>query len=121
MVDHEDLGRFRINAQRLVREGQIDLSIESFSREALDFFNKNEVLLIKELIHAGVGLSGIKVVDSRDGSFLENNSISFEEETSGQEKGESYRDQEREDSKRRHHLWKEFAKNSAGESGRNFY
>ena len=74
IVDHEDLGRFKIDAQKADERGLIDLKIEVTSSEGRDFFRENETLLLKDLVRSGVNIQDLEIVDSREkilpGSFF---------------------------------------------------
>ena len=70
LVDHEDLGKFKIDARRVGLKGLIDLKIEVETLEGRDFFQKNESLLNKQLSSAGVKLQDLKIIDSKENILL---------------------------------------------------
>ena len=86
VVEHEDLGRFKIDAQKAGMKGQIDLKIEVMTAEGRDFFQKNESLLAKELSGAGVNIQEFKIVDSKENALLSSFSLKGENDISNLEK-----------------------------------
>lgn len=78
VVDHEDLGKFKIDARRAGEKGLVNLKIEVETLEGRDFFQKNESLLNRQLISAGVNLQDLKIVESKDNVLL--NSFLFKQE-----------------------------------------
>ena len=70
VVDHQDLGKFKIDAQKVGNNGQVDLKIEVISTEGRDFFQQNEALLAKDLASAGVNVQDLKIIDSRENVLL---------------------------------------------------
>ena len=77
IVDHEDLGRFKIDVQKAGGKGQIDMRIEVMSVEGKDFFQKNEALLAKNLARVGINIQDLKIIESKENilssSFLSKN------------------------------------------------
>lgn len=70
VVKHDDLGQFKINVQRLdARSNQLEVSIETMSKDGHQFFAENEVELIKNLNNNGIKLSGLKVSQVAEGKF----------------------------------------------------
>ena len=78
LVDHEDLGKFKIDARRVNTKGLIDLKIEAETLEGKDFFQKNEALLNRQLSNAGINLQDLKIVESKENVLL--NSFFFKQE-----------------------------------------
>ena len=75
VVDHEDLGRFKIDVQKNGRQGLIDLKIEVMTAEGKDFFQQNEALLAKSLNNAGINVQDLKIVDFKDNIMLNSFSL----------------------------------------------
>ena len=69
IVDHEDLGKFKIDAHKAGIKGQINLNIEAMSSAGQDFFRENEALLAKNLMRAGINIQELKIVDAKDNVF----------------------------------------------------
>ena len=70
MVDHDELGRFKIDARKGDVGNQIDLKIEVLSPEARDFFQDNETALLKSLSRSGVNIQDLEIIDSKDNVLL---------------------------------------------------
>lgn len=62
VVKHDELGSFRIHAQKSGPSNQINLEINTASKQAEAFFQENESELIKNLQSGGVKLSSVKIV-----------------------------------------------------------
>ena len=80
IVEHEDLGKFKIDAQKTGMKGQVDLKIEVMSDEGRDFFRQNEALLAKDLARSGVNIQELKIVDSKENVLF--SSFPLKEESS---------------------------------------
>ena len=95
LVDHEDLGRFKIDAIKTEAGKGIDLRIETMSVEGREFFQQNEFLLLKDLSRAGINIHELEIVESRDSvlsdslSFKNNNSMGDLEKLLQEEKEHS--------------------------------
>lgn len=61
LVSHKDLGQFRIHAGKSSSGELIDLKIMTSSAEGQNFFNQNEVNLLKSLNNNGVKVSDIRI------------------------------------------------------------
>ena len=81
IVDHEELGKFKIDAQKTGINGQIDLKIEAMSSEAQDFFRDNESLLLKNLARSGININDFKIIDLKEGISP---NLFFAEDASGE-------------------------------------
>ncbi len=68
VVKHDELGQFRINASKTGPGNQIDLEIQTMTKQGQQFFVENEADLIKTLTKSGVKLSDIKLVGQ--GEFM---------------------------------------------------
>ena len=79
LVEHEDLGRFKIDARRVDAKNLIDLRIEVETREGRDFFHKHEGMLNRQLTNSGINLQDLKIVESKESVLL--NSLFFKEDT----------------------------------------
>ena len=62
VVKHDELGSFRILAQKSGPGNQVNLEINTVTKQAEAFFLENESELIKNLQSGGVKLSSVKVV-----------------------------------------------------------
>lgn len=112
VVKHNDLGQFKINAQK----GQgdlIDLQIIANSDEAHSFFNKNEVNLLKTLTTQGVKVSDFKLSMGESSSSNASGNNSSGQDSSGNENefARNYNsgdDLQRDGRQRRQELWNDY-------------
>lgn len=86
VVKHNDLGQFKINAQK-GQGDMIDLQIIANSDEAHNFFNKNEVSLLKTLSTQGVKVADFKLTAGESNSTNSNGNNSSDSNSSGSEQG----------------------------------
>ena len=111
-VYHDELGTFKVSAQKEGVGNQINIQIEVGTESAKAFFNDQEFELIKSLDHAGIKLSELKIVTSGQ-SFISGDQ-EFSQQDTLTEKGEqSFNQRSREessqnDSDRRKNLWQKF-------------
>lgn len=65
-VHHKDLGTFQVQAGKSAGTGQnnVDLKIETFSKEGQNFFNQNAPELVKHLQDSGVKVSDFQIKTS---------------------------------------------------------
>jgi hypothetical protein len=66
MIKHDELGMFKVNAQKTGLGQQIELEIAASSNQGHKFFVDNESQLIKNLSDAGIKLSGVKIVSGSE-------------------------------------------------------
>ena len=67
LVEHGELGHFKINANKVGVGNQVDISIETGTGNATDFFNNHEVELIKSLMKSGVKIGKVNIVPVSEG------------------------------------------------------
>ncbi len=115
VVRHEELGNFKVSAQRTGVGQQIDLQINTMTEKGHQFFMENGPELIKSLTRNGVKISDIKVMNGAEFSLAENRSqMSDNNSSQGQGRGEyqsqgqnlSDGSQEGSRQERRRQLWK---------------
>lgn len=82
VVKHDELGQFRINAQKSGPGSQVNLEINTVTENAQQFFIENEGELMKAL-----NKSGIKVADFKLSNATETFKTSFGESRSNMEQG----------------------------------
>lgn len=66
VVKHDDLGQFRVSANKVGVGQQIDLQVNTMTEKGHQFFVENESELIKSLTRNGVKLSDIKVTNGQE-------------------------------------------------------
>jgi len=77
-VKHQDIGEFKIHAQRSGKLGAVDLEIVGKSDEAQRFFNQHEDKLVQALDSAGVKVGEFKLGGpGQIGSLLSSNSTTM--------------------------------------------
>jgi len=118
-VQHDELGDFKIEAQKNHVTNQIDLKIVTNNNSGKDFFAKNEVQLVKHLVDSGVKVSDFSIVgnenvlsssqsSSKDSSSSskQNNSFANNSEQGNGHTG-SQQQERRDDAQRRLNLWED--------------
>lgn len=116
VVKHDELGQFRINATKTGVGNQVDLEIETMTRQGQQFFAENEAELIKSLTKSGVKLSDVKLVsqnefmsmgESRSSSNSEqgNNSQGRGEFAQNQQNRREFSSQQDRGRERRQQMW----------------
>lgn len=102
-VQHNDLGHFDITVNKSSSE-MININIESFSKEALDFFSTNKSDLISSLTQSGLNLGELKL---ESGGSKNNSSFSqsFANQQGSQGQYQSDNNQRQQESERRQNLW----------------
>ena len=116
VVKHEELGHFRVAANRTGAGQQIDLEINAMSKEGHQFFVDNESELIKSLTQNGVKISDFKITaNSELVGLTEGKSQLSDNSSQGQGSSESSsqsqysqkgQGQESSNQERRRQLWK---------------
>lgn len=118
VVNHDELGQFRINATKSGPGQQVDLEIQTLTGQGQQFFAENETELLKSLTQNGVKVSDFKLVGQKEFlAFGENRSQMNDQGGQSQGRGEfsqnsqqgqrqfsSERDQGRE---RRQQMWQQ--------------
>lgn len=112
IVKHNDLGQFKINAQK-GKGDLIDLKIIANSDEAHNFFNKNEVSLLKTLSTQGVKVADFKLSMGESSSTSSNGNNSSDQNSTGNGQGfarnyNSGDDMSRDGRQRRQQLWDQY-------------
>jgi hypothetical protein len=111
VVKHNDLGQFRVHAQK-AQGGMIDLQIHTASDEAHNFFQKHEVGLLKTLSSQGVRIADFKLAQSDSSSMASSGNDSSGQNFSGNEQGFARKfngGQDFQDGRqRRQELWDEY-------------
>jgi hypothetical protein len=117
LVKHEELGDFRVMAQKTGLGQQVSLEITTGSREAHQFFAQHETELMKTLQDNGVKLSQMKIVsksetvmigDTKQGQFDTSNHESRGDHRHGEQGSLSQRQQSQgRGSDRRKQLWQD--------------
>ena len=104
IVDHEDLGKFKIDAQKIDTRGLIDMKVEVTSFEGREFFQENEALLLKDLARAGVNIQDFEIIDSKERILQNSFFIKEDNSPNGTEKDlqnqKEYYQEEKEEHKR---------------------
>lgn len=125
MVNHSELGQFRVSAQKAGTQGAVDLEIQTLKAEGHQFFMENEVELVKSLSQSGVKLTDVKIISAApELSFASESKLASNDTNFGQNQGESgqssHRDssgnrqnQQQRESERRRELWQEFERQRA--------
>ncbi len=119
-VKHETLGQFNVNVHRASKGEDVSIQILTNTEAGHDFFVKNESLLNKALVDAGV-----KVADLRFGSLSTENMMGGKQNTdsgfsgnfSGHDQnGQRYYSERQQsqdsDSRRRQELWEQYRERS---------
>lgn len=65
-VNHDELGKFKIQVQKFGNKGQVNLEINTLSAEGKQFFAENEVELLKSLNKSGIRLNDFKLTAQND-------------------------------------------------------
>jgi hypothetical protein len=110
IVKHNDLGQFKINAQK-GQGDMIDLQIIANSEEAQSFFTKNEANLLKTLTSQGVKVADFKLTAGESSSTSSNGNNSSDSQSSGsnQNFGRSNNgDMSNDGRQRRQQLWDQY-------------
>jgi len=111
VVKHNDLGQFKINAQK-GQGDMIDLKIIANSDEAHNFFNKNEVSLLKTLSTQGVKVAEFKLTAGESSSTSSNNNNSSDSQSSESNQGfardNNGDDMSRNGKQRRQQMWDQY-------------
>lgn len=66
IVNHEELGQFRVQAQKIGNNGQVNLEINTLTEQGHQFFAENEVELLKTLNKSGIKLNDFKISPQTD-------------------------------------------------------
>ncbi len=66
MINHEELGQFRVQVEKVGNNGQVNLEINTLSNQGHQFFAENEVELLKSLNQSGVKLNDFKLAPQVD-------------------------------------------------------
>ena len=112
IVKHNELGQFKINAQK-AQGDMIDLKIMTSTDEAQKFFQANETSLLKTLSSQGVRVADFKLSAGDSGSMNSSGNDSSGQNSSGNQQGfagkfnggQNFRDGGRE---RRNQLWENY-------------
>jgi hypothetical protein len=117
LVKHDELGDFRISAQKVGKQGHIDLKIITGGAESQQFFAQNETEIIKNLTQSGVKLVNVKIVSAGTevintsnegkGHFDQGSSDEKKNQLFGQQQGHQ-RQNENQDSRKRRQLWEQY-------------
>ena len=111
-VYHDELGTFKVSAQKEGIGNQINLQIEVGTESARTFFNEQEFELIKSLDNAGIKLSDLKIITSGqsfisgDQEFSQQDILMAKEEQDFDQR--SREESSQNDSDRRKNLWQKF-------------
>lgn len=76
VVNHEELGQFRVQAHKVGKNGQVNLEINTVTDKGHQFFAENEVELLKTLNKSGIKLNDFKITPQSDFLSLANTSKS---------------------------------------------
>lgn len=116
VVKHNDLGQFKVSANRVGVGQQIDLQINTMTEKGHQFFVENESELIKSLTRNGVKISDIKVTNGSElfnlaenrSQMSDNNSSQSQGRGEYQSQGQNFGENGQEGSRqeRRRQLWK---------------
>ncbi len=66
VINHEELGQFRVQAQKVGNNGQVNLEINTLTEQGQQFFAENEVELLKALNKSGIKLNDFKIAPQTD-------------------------------------------------------
>ncbi len=66
VINHEELGQFRVQAQKAGTNGQVNLEINTLTEKGHQFFAENEVELLKTLNKSGIKLNDFKIAPQSD-------------------------------------------------------
>lgn len=66
IVSHDELGQFKIMANKVGRGNQVNLEINTLTDKGQQFFTDNEPLLIRNLTDSGIKLSEVKIISNSD-------------------------------------------------------
>ncbi len=111
-VYHDELGTFKVSAQKEGIGNQINLQIEVGTESARAFFTEQEFELIKSLDSAGIKLSDLKIITSGqsfisgDQEFSQQDILMSKEEQDFDQR--SREESSQNDSDRRKNLWQKF-------------
>lgn len=72
VVNHNELGQFKVNAQKSASGEMVDIKITTATKEASAFFNQHEVNLLKTLNSNGIKVADLKIA-LNDQSFMSSN------------------------------------------------
>lgn len=115
IVKHDDLGQFKVSANRVGAGQQIDLQISTMTEKGHQFFMENESELIKSLTRNGVKISDMKVTNGQEffnlaegrSQMSDNNSSQSQGRGEYQSQGQNFGENGQENSRqeRRRQLW----------------
>lgn len=88
-VYHEELGQFRVHAQKAGPGNMVNLEISTLTEQGQQFFVENESEMIRSLAKNGIKLSDVKIVPSSDIMLAGEGRSSTSDFSQSQGKGES--------------------------------
>ncbi len=114
IVNHDELGQFKVSAQKVGMGNQVNLQIEATTEQAQAFFSDSESELIKSLNRSGIKLSEFKITAFDNVLAFDNKGQPSLSQNSSEEGGKQdlygqlNRESLEQDSERRRNLWQQF-------------
>lgn len=109
--EHQQLGKIDLILQKN-EHGKINISVQTHSAEASDFFRQNQSGLLSKLAHSGVQVGDFKLDSSQSGqnqgSSQDSSKQQFSQSSKDQGQHNSRSGERDQDSRRREELWNQF-------------